>query len=88
MPTIQNNVRRLESLQAAVTEGDAATTERNELAFDVWRSGMTQREIAEVLDRVDRRCGGTGVTQAMVAKMISRMRATREHDLMTEAIPG
>lgn len=86
MTTDQNDITRLESLQAAVTEGDTATAERNELAFLMWRRGMTQREIAEILDRVDRRCGGDGVTHAMIAKMIARMRAQREEEMLAAAL--
>jgi glutaminase len=86
MPTNESDYVRLETLQAAVTHGEAATAERNELAFDMWRSGMTQREIAEVLDRVDRQCGGDGVTHAMIAKMIARMRATRETEMLASAV--
>lgn len=89
MPAVlTNDVRRLETLQATVTEGALATIERNELAFSLWRNGMTQREIAETLDRVDRRSGGEGVTHAMVAKMIARMRVVREPEMLAAAMSG
>lgn len=87
MPTLlTDTLRHLKELQVKVSEGDAATVDRNEAAFQLWLDGMTQREIAEHLDRVDRDCGGDGVTHAMVAKMIARMRAAREADMLTAAI--
>jgi hypothetical protein len=78
-------IERIESLQATVTEGDAAQIERNEIAFDLWQKGMTQREIADMLDRVDRQHGGTGVTHAKTQKMLRRMRSGREDNLMMAA---
>ena len=79
------DLHRLQTLQAAITEGESATIERNELAFRLWREGSTQREIAEALDVVDRSKGGPGVTHAMIAKALGRMRAARENDLIVAA---
>jgi transposase len=59
--------------------------ERNETAFNLWQDGMTQREIAAILDGVDRTRGGTGVSHAMVQKMLARMRSDREEQLLSAA---
>ena len=85
MPTTPADIRRLQELQADVTRGELAVVERNELAFRLWREGMTQREIAEVLDHVDRDHGGEGITHAMTSKTLARMRAARETDLLAAA---
>lgn len=77
--------RELERLQAAVTKGEASRVLRDELAFELWQDGMTQKEIAERLDRADRRHGGTGITHGTTQKSLFRMRRQREQELIEKA---
>ena len=57
--------RELETLQGKVTEGDKARQRLTELACNMWLSGSyTQQDIAERLDRADRRHGGDGLRDA------------------------
>lgn len=79
-------VERLEALQHTVAQADAALRERNELAFDMWQEGYTQREIAETIDRADRQAGGPGVTHDSIAKTLYRMRLEREEQLISSAL--
>lgn len=82
---IARDVERIARLQAQITQAESATEERNELAFSLWANGLTQAEITEVLDRADRAVGGEGITLAAVQKMLSRMRADREAELLRTA---
>lgn len=74
--------RELEVQQKAVTHGDIARERRDAAAFQLWQDGMTQKEIAERLDRADRSAGGTGVTHGMTQKALYRMRKAREEELV------
>lgn len=85
--TIDADLARLGELQAAVIEGDAATAERNELAFRLWAEGsLTQREIAAALDHADRSHGGGGITLDMIQKALSRIRRRRQDELLDAAV--
>jgi transposase len=74
--------RELESKQKAVTLGELASQRRDDVAFQLWTGGMTQKEIAERLDRADRAAGGAGVSHGMVQKSLYRMRKVREAELV------
>ena len=67
----------LESTQSRLTRAqrDVArlTAQRDALAQRLWRDrSMTQAEIAERLDRADRRAGGDGVSYAQLQKRLWR----------------
>ena len=68
--------RQLETLQTKLTkaEADAArlATQRDDLALRLWLGGMPQAEIAERLDRADRRAGGAGISYAATQKRLWR----------------
>jgi hypothetical protein len=71
--------RRLEQLQARLTaatnEVNHLTTERDRLALRLWLDdNVPQSEIAERLDRADRRAGGSGISYAATQKRIWRRR--------------
>jgi hypothetical protein len=74
--------RELEVQQKRVTEGDRARERRDAAAFDLWTEGLTQKDIAERLDRADRAAGGEGVTHGQVQKLLYRMRRAREEELV------
>jgi transposase len=77
--------RELEHLQAKVTEGERARERLTELAFRMWMGGYTQKDIAERLDRADRRAGGDGISAGTAQKMLYRARKAREDGLLAEA---
>lgn len=77
--------RELEVQQKAVTHGDIARERRDTAAFQLWDQGMTQKEIAERLDRADRAAGGNGVTHGQVQKALFRMRKAHEAELLAAA---
>lgn len=79
------NERELEHLQAKVTEGERARDRLMELAFRMWMDGYTQRDIAERLDRADRRAGGSGISAGTAQKMLYRTRKAKESGLLSEA---
>ena len=69
--------RRLEQLQARLTaaqrEVATLTAERDQLALHLWLDeNIPQSEIAERLDRADRRAGGDGISYAQTQKRIWR----------------
>jgi hypothetical protein len=74
--------RELEAKQKAATVGQLASQRRDDVAFELWNAGMTQKEIAERLDRADRAAGGSGVSHGMVQKSLYRMRKVREAELV------
>jgi hypothetical protein len=77
--------RQLEQLQAKVTEGEIARARLMDLAFELWKGGMKQREIAARLNRADTRAGGEGITVDATQKMLSRLRRSREETLLSQA---
>lgn len=77
--------RELERLQKKVTEGETSRDRRDALAFKLWQDGMIQKDIAARLDRADRSVGGNGVTHAMIQKVLYRMRAAQEQELLDAA---
>jgi len=77
--------RDLEAQQKRVTIGEIARQKRDAIAFQMWTAGMTQREIAERLDRADRDAGGTGVSHGMTQKLLYRLRKEREAELVVVA---
>ncbi|MCJ7725650.1 MAG: hypothetical protein MUP76_04595 [Acidimicrobiia bacterium] len=88
MPTARPrtpNETELERLQAKVTEGERARERLTELAFTMWQDGYTQKDIAERLDRADRRAGGDGITHGTAQKMLYRTKKAKEPELLAEA---
>ncbi len=77
--------RDLEHYQELATKGEIARTRRDEIAFRLWQDGMTQKEIAERLDRADRRYGGSGISHGTTQKALFRMRKARETELLESA---
>jgi len=78
--------RELERYQEAVTKGDIARARRDEAAFLLWtQHDMTQKEIAERLDRADRRHGGGGISHGTTQKMLFRIRKSKEAALLEAA---
>jgi transposase len=85
-PAPSNPVEReLEVQQAKVTAGEIARKRRDAIAFQLWQDGMTQKEVAERLDRADRAAGGEGITHGTCQKMLFRMRKAREQELIEAA---
>lgn len=74
--------RELEHLQQKVAEGEVARARRDALAFKLWSDGMKQADIADRLDRADRRGGGPGMTHSTTQKLIFRHRKKIEDDLL------
>ena len=81
-PPRSSDERNLEAYQEKVAQGDIARHRRDELAFALWNDGMTQAEIAERLDRADRRGGGDGVTTSTTQKFLFRLRKKKESELL------
>jgi len=78
--------RELERLQKIVTKGDVARRRRDEVAFDLWANhGHTQNDVAERIDRADRREGGSGVSHFTTKKMLFRIRKSKEAALLEAA---
>ena len=77
--------RELERCQELATKGEQARQRRDEIAFRLWQEGMTQKEIAERLDRADRRHGGNGISHGTTQKALFRMRKAREQELLEHA---
>ena len=70
--------RRLETLQARITQTQrqvsALIDQRDHLALHLWlHASVAQSEIAERLDRADRRAGGNGISYAATQKRINRL---------------
>lgn len=80
-PPKTQNERRLEQLQtritAAMQQVAHMTEERDRLALRLWLDDcVPQSEIAERLDRADRRAGGDGVSYAATQKRIYRLHSS------------
>lgn len=78
-PPQTSNETRLEDLQMRLTralhEVARLTAERDDLALRMWLDQrIPQAEIAERLDRADRRAGGEGVSYAAIQKRAWRAR--------------
>ena len=78
-PPKTNDERRLETLQSRLTaaqrEATSLTEQRDRLALRLWLDKcVPQSEIAERLDRADRRAGGGGISYASIQKRIWRLR--------------
>lgn len=78
-PPSSPDERRLEQVQTRLTAAEQnvsrLTAERDALAMRLWLSdAMPQAEIAERLDRADRRAGGEGITYAALQKRVWRRR--------------
>ena len=76
-PPRTSDERRLEQVQARLTaaqrEVSHLTEQRDRLALRLWLDeNVPQSEIAERLDRADRRAGGEGVSYAAIQKRIWR----------------
>jgi transposase len=87
MPAAPRNPveRELEVQQAKVTAGEIARQRRDAIAFELWQGGMTQKEVAERLDRADRAAGGSGISHGTCQKMLFRMRKAIEDELIESA---
>lgn len=77
-PPKTTDERRLEQLQGRLTAAQrsvaALQEQRDALALRLWLdSCVPQAEIAERLDRADRRAGGPGITYAATQKRIHRL---------------
>ena len=81
-PPRSQDERNLEAFQEKVAQGEIARVRRDELAFKLWTEGMTQAEIADRLDRADRRGGGEGVTTSTTQKFLFRLRKKKEAELL------
>jgi len=71
--------RRLERIQERLTklclEVNRLTLERDQLVLDLWlRGNVPQAELAERLDRADRKAGGEGISYAATQKRLWRAR--------------
>lgn len=78
-PPRSNQEIKLENTQARLTKAQRELTrltrERDALALDLWlKQRMSQAELAERLDRADRRAGGDGVSYAATQKLTWRAR--------------
>ena len=78
-PARTSDETRLETTQIrlarATREVARLTTERDAIALHMWLDArVPQAEIAERLDRADRRGGGDGVTYAATQKLLWRRR--------------
>lgn len=70
--------RSLEQIQARLTRAEMEvlrlTAERDDIAMRLWLSdSVPQAEIAERLDRADRRSGGQGISYAATQKRLWRL---------------
>lgn len=78
-PPKTSDERKLEQLQARLTAAQRETAhlteQRDRLALRLWLDDcVPQSEIAERLDRADRRAGGEGISYAAIQKRIWRLR--------------
>lgn len=75
-PPSSSDERALEQTQARLTKAEAdvarLTADRDRVALRLWHAGLPQAEIAERLDRADRRAGGQGISYAATQKRLWR----------------
>lgn len=87
-PPRTNDERRLETLQARITQAQQQVNnlivQRDHLALHLWLDArVAQSEIAERLDRADRRAGGNGVSYAAMQKRMNRLQQANSAMLST-----
>lgn len=75
-PPSTSDERALEQTQARLSKAEAdvarLAAERDRIALRLWHAGLPQAEIAERLDRADRRAGGEGISYAATQKRLWR----------------
>lgn len=75
-PPSSSDERALEQTQTRLTKAERdvmrLAAERDRIALRLWRDGLPQAEIAERLDRADRRAGGGGISYAATQKRLWR----------------
>ncbi|HSV39801.1 MAG TPA: hypothetical protein VLI04_13675 [Nocardioidaceae bacterium] len=71
--------RELERTQRAVTQGVLADERRKHLILSLYRSGMSQVELAARLSRAARAAGGQPIGEDAVNKLVKRYRDKKEY---------
>jgi hypothetical protein len=75
-PPSSTDERALEQVQSRLTRAELdverLAAERDRIALRLWHAGLPQAEIAERLDRADRRAGGGGISYAATQKRLWR----------------
>jgi len=68
------DLTELVRLTKQIAKGELAFDQRRRVVMRLWQAGMTQRELAERMDRASRAVGGPPITENAVYKMIMRGR--------------
>jgi hypothetical protein len=76
----QHSLRRLRALHRKVLEGDGARAERDVLLWQMSRvEGETQQELADILNGVAERFGGSTMSRNAVQKIVQREERAAEN---------
>jgi hypothetical protein len=69
-----DDLEQLDRLTKLVARGEVAEAERKLVIDRLWRSGVTQRELAERMTKASTSAGGSPVTGNAVWKTLNRIR--------------
>lgn len=75
-PPRTNDERDLERTQRTVTQGVLADERRKQLIIRLYRSGMSQVELAARLSRAAQAAGGSPIGEDAVNKLVKRYKET------------